>query len=118
MFPRRATGGDASAAPERNGVQGKAPRPKGGATLFQPGVSQMTYSPGGTKAICDRCGFEYPLKSLRKEWTGLMVCSADFDQRPAQMMAPNVKAEGVALPNARPDNQGGNEPNTTAPGDL
>lgn len=29
----------------------------------------------GPKAICDRCGFQYGLGDLRKEWTGLMVCS-------------------------------------------
>ena len=26
------------------------------------------------KAVCDRCGFDYRLSQLRKEWTGLMVC--------------------------------------------
>jgi len=76
------------------------------------------YSPGGTKAICDRCGFEYPLKSLRKEWTGLMVCAKDFDEKPAQLTPPIVRAEGVDLPNARPDNQTNDSPNTTTPGDL
>lgn len=66
---------------------------------------KMSYSPGNVKAICDRCGFEYPLKSLVKEWTGLMVCRADLDPRPPEMTPPRVKAEGVPLPNARPDNQ-------------
>lgn len=78
----------------------------------------MAYSPGATRAICDRCGFEYRLSQLRKEWTGLMVCSADFDPRPPQMSPPNVKAEGTAKPNARPDNQIDNTPNATTPEDL
>lgn len=78
----------------------------------------MTYSPGSPYACCDRCGFVYRLSALRKEWTGLLVCDADYDPQPAQMRAPNVRPEGLALPNARPDNQGGNEPNTTTPGDL
>lgn len=34
-----------------------------------------------------------------------MVCSADYDPRPPEMTPPVVKAEGVPLPNARPDNQ-------------
>lgn len=27
------------------------------------------------RAICDRCGYKYWDRHLRKEWTGLMVCS-------------------------------------------
>lgn len=30
-------------------------------------------------AICDRCGFRYRSDELRKEWTGLRVCSYDFE---------------------------------------
>lgn len=78
----------------------------------------MGYTPGGTRAICDRCGFEFPLRELRKEWTGLMVCRSDFDERPPEQKAPNVRPEGVAKPNARPDNQNDETPNTTTPGDL
>ena len=66
---------------------------------------KMSYSPGNVKAICDRCGFEFRLRELVKEWTGLMVCRADLDPRPPEMTPPRVKAEGVPLPNARPDNQ-------------
>ena len=33
------------------------------------------------KAICDRCGFEFELGQLRKEWTALMVCSDCWDLR-------------------------------------
>jgi len=47
-----------------------------------------------------------------------MVCSADSDPRPPQMSAPTVKAEGLARPNARPDNQNDDIPNTTTPDDL
>lgn len=73
---------------------------------------------GHAKAICDRCGFEFPLRELRKEWTGLMVCRADLDPRPRDMTPPNVSGEGVPLPNARPDNQTDNTPNTTTRDDL
>lgn len=78
----------------------------------------MGYSPGATKGICDRCGFEFRLRDLRKEWTGRMVCSDDWDPRPREMTPPRVKPEGVPLPNARPDNQQDNTPNTTTRDDL
>ena len=29
---------------------------------------------GSNNVICDRCGFKYKRKDLRKEWTGLWVC--------------------------------------------
>lgn len=77
----------------------------------------MTYSPGATRAICDRCGFEYPLRELRKEWTGLMVCRKDYDIKPPDMASPNVRAEGVPKPNSRPDNQV-DSVNTTTRDDL
>jgi hypothetical protein len=35
----------------------------------------MTYVHGAWNAICDRCGFRYKNTQLRKEWTGLRVCS-------------------------------------------
>lgn len=78
----------------------------------------MSYVPGRVWACCDRCGFNYPLSQLRREHTGLMVCPDDFDPRPAQMSAPNIKAEGLPKPNARPDNQVDNTPNETTREDL
>ena len=78
----------------------------------------MVYLPGKIRAICDRCGFEYPMSDLRKEWTGLMVCEKDFDRRPYQLTAPKVKAEGVPHPNSRPDNQTDETPNTTTADEL
>ena len=55
------------------------------------------------KGVCQRCGFEYPLSVLRKEWTGLRVCPEDFDPRPAELRAPKYKPEGLILPNASPE---------------
>lgn len=78
----------------------------------------MTYRPGRVRAICDRCGFEYPLSRLRKEWTGLMVCPDDFDPKPGELAFPRVMPEGVAKRNSRPDNQTDETPNTTGPDDL
>lgn len=78
----------------------------------------MTYKAGGTYGICDRCGLQYRLSELKREWTGLMVCESDWDPRPAEQKTPNVRPEGIAKPNARPDNQTDNTPNTTQPEDL
>ena len=33
------------------------------------------YEHGRWNVICDRCGFKYKSRQVRREWTGLMVCS-------------------------------------------
>lgn len=55
------------------------------------------------KGECQRCGLEYPLNQLRKEWTGLRVCKKDFDPRPADTKPPKYKPEGLILRNAAPE---------------
>lgn len=35
----------------------------------------MGFDLGQWKAVCDRCGFDFKARQLRKEWTGLRVCS-------------------------------------------
>lgn len=35
------------------------------------------YLQGSWNAQCDRCGFKYKESQLRKEWTGLRVCSGE-----------------------------------------
>lgn len=35
----------------------------------------MTWVKGAWKVQCDRCGFDYLNHQVRKEWTGLRVCS-------------------------------------------
>jgi len=57
----------------------------------------------GPWGICDRCGFKYRLNKLRKEWTGLLVCPADWDPKPADMRPPPVKPEGLPVRDARPE---------------
>lgn len=64
-----------------------------------------SYIVGGAYGICDRCGFQKRLRELRKEWTGLMVCTPCYDPRPPELTPPVVKPEGVPMPNSRPDNQ-------------
>jgi hypothetical protein len=34
----------------------------------------------GYKMACMRCGFWFPSTELKKEWTGLYVCKADFER--------------------------------------
>lgn len=82
----------------------------------EPGTN--AYRPGGVYGLCDRCSFQFRLKSLRKEWTGMMVCSKCFDEKPAELTPPVVRPEGVPVKDARPDNQQDNTPNLTQPSDL
>jgi hypothetical protein len=77
----------------------------------------MSYTPGGSYGICDRCGFQFRARELRKEWTGLMVCAKDFDTKPPNLLAKSAKAEGLPRPDARPDSDV-ETANTTTPGDL
>lgn len=63
----------------------------------------VAYVPGGTWGICDRCGFKFRLNELRKEWSGLMVCDADFDPLPDTMKPLRSGPEGLARPDARPE---------------
>lgn len=65
----------------------------------------MTYISGrlGVWAICDRCGEKVRRSRIAKEWTSLMVCrDTCLDRRPYQMDAPDIKPEGLAVPDARP----------------
>lgn len=61
------------------------------------------YLPGRPWSICDRCGQQYRLDELRKEWSGLMVCPDDFDPKPDTMSPPTVYPEGQPYPDARPE---------------
>lgn len=54
------------------------------------------------KAICDRCGFERPHGKLKKEWTGLRVCSDCFERRHPQDFVKG-KADKQSLPWVRPE---------------
>lgn len=76
------------------------------------------YRPGEPWACCDRCGFTYRHKDLRKEWTGLLVCPDDFDPRPADLDPPRIGAEGLPIRDARPDPGDVLGPNLTTREDL
>lgn len=52
---------------------------------------------------CQRCGWQYELRQIKTEWTNLKVCPDCFDPRPANLSPPNIRPEGVPLPNASPE---------------
>lgn len=76
------------------------------------------YQEGRNWACCDRCGFNFRHDQLRKEWTGLMVCAADFDPRPAELSPPSIYPEGQPVRDARLDPGDVLGPNLTTAEDL
>lgn len=54
------------------------------------------------KGICDRSGFEFPLRELVREWNGLMVHPRFLDKRNPQDFVRGVPDER-ALPFTRPE---------------
>jgi NAD-dependent SIR2 family protein deacetylase len=40
----------------------------------------------GYKFSCQRCGFQYPSTEIKKEWTGLHVCSSCYETRHPQTL--------------------------------
>jgi hypothetical protein len=60
------------------------------------------YRHGDWLATCDRCGREFYASQLRREWTGLMVCSGDWDPRHPQDFKRGVP-DRQAVPWSRPE---------------
>jgi len=64
----------------------------------------MSYASGKFAiGLCDRCAFEYPLKDLKKEWTGFKVCSECFEPKHPQLEPHTAPADPQALYRPRPD---------------
>lgn len=61
------------------------------------------YQAGQPWGICDRCAEKHRLRAMKREWTGLTVCSRCWDPKPPDMTPPNVWPEGVGIPNAKPE---------------
>lgn len=59
------------------------------------------YVRGDWLANCDRCGFTFLASELRREWTGLRVCSKDWEPRHPQDHVRGVK-DRQAPPWTRP----------------
>ena len=53
-------------------------------------------------AICDRCGFEYPYSSIKKEWTGSRVCSSCYEPKHPQLEPKRNISDPQGLRNSRP----------------
>ena len=58
-----------------------------------------------SQAICDRCGFQYDLLQLRKEWNGLFVCQECYETKHPQLNPSYHAADPEAVKNARPARQ-------------
>ena len=51
---------------------------------------------------CERCGFRYRFKELRKEWTGLLVCPTCFEKKHPQL-TPRKATDNQVVKGARSD---------------
>ena len=54
-----------------------------------------------SRAICDRCGFEYPFLELREEWTGHKVCTSCWEPKQPQL-EPRSAVDATLLHKPRP----------------
>jgi len=64
----------------------------------------MAYAQGKyALGICDRCGQQYKLNSLRKEWTGFKVCIECYEPKHPQLLQKRNISDAVAIREARPD---------------
>ena len=64
----------------------------------------MAYANGKfAVAICDYCGFQFPYKTLRKNWKGFMVCPEDFEPKSPQIEPLNYRGDAIALRDPRTD---------------
>jgi hypothetical protein len=54
--------------------------------------------------LCDRCGFEYKLNDLKKEWNNLKTCPECFEPKAPQLSPTPVVTDSEALYNPRPNN--------------
>ena len=52
--------------------------------------------------ICDRCGQQYRLLKLKKEWTGLFTCPECWEPKHPQLDPPYHAADAIAVKNPRP----------------
>ena len=70
----------------------------------------MAYAKGKrAKAISDRSGMAFPYNEMVKEWNGSFVHKSEFEPKHPQIRRKHIKADAIALANARPrpkdDNQ-------------
>lgn len=56
------------------------------------------------RALCDRCGFEYKLLDLKKEWNNLKTCPECFELKHPQLEPTPAISDPEALYEPRPNN--------------
>ena len=63
----------------------------------------MAYARGKyAKAISDRSGMAFPYNEMVKEWNGSFVHKSEFEAKQPQIKRKQIKADAIALANARP----------------
>ena len=63
----------------------------------------MPYAKGKkSQAISDRSGMAFPYTEMVKEWNGSFVHRSEFDAKHPQIKRKHIKADAIALANARP----------------
>ena len=63
----------------------------------------MPYAKGKkSQAISDRSGMAFPYTELVKEWNGSFVHRSEFEAKHPQIKRKHIKADAIALANARP----------------
>lgn len=64
----------------------------------------MAYASGKfAYALCDRCGFKYKYKHLKKEWNGAKTCRSCYEEKHPQLETTRNVIDPEALYEARPD---------------
>jgi hypothetical protein len=56
-----------------------------------------------SQAICDRCGQQFFLRELKKEWTGFKVCNECYEPKHPQLEPKRGINEPIAVYEPRPD---------------
>mgnify|MGYP001392752703 CR=1 FL=1 len=64
----------------------------------------MAYASGKfAYGLCDRCGFKYKYKDLKKEWNGAKTCRSCYEEKHPQLETTRNIIDPEALYEARPD---------------
>ena len=64
----------------------------------------MAYASGKFAiGLCDRCGFEYKLHTLKKEWNGLKTCPECYEPKHPQLEPHTAPADPQAIYQPRPN---------------
>lgn len=55
------------------------------------------YRPGNHWIVCQRCGFDYHVSQVQKEWDGLIVCNGCYETKHPQLMVRALKDSQAPL---------------------